>query len=269
VAVGNDGMIVVGAPGTDRNNALDAGAIYAFNGAGQATPLPPAPVTEAGAQFGFAVARSGDGFIVGAPNADVGGDVDQGAAYSYRMMGGAAQFDETISPATAGVGDKFGSAVAMLGNRMVVGAPGTNNGQGRGYLFEDTGGPATQQATFEPGTLGAGAQLGTAVAISDDYVLMGAPAAPVGSAQQQGLTLVYPEPDAGFRAFQAANGVLQSADGAAGDRFGSAVVLTGTGAFVASPLRDVALSGGGVATDQGVAEPWVLDRILVAGFEDR
>jgi hypothetical protein len=73
-------------------------------------------------RFGTSVAVSGSGLVIGSP-----GDLDKGSAYSFRHQGGVGGNcdwveDHWLSEKNASPDDVFGSALAMSGNNVVVGA---------------------------------------------------------------------------------------------------------------------------------------------------
>ena len=86
--------------------------------------------------------------------------------------------------------DEFGAAVALAGERLVVGAPGESSGAitvggaedddstlavGAAYVFVRSGLDWTQEAYLKASNTGANDGFGTAVAIHDDLVVVGAP----------------------------------------------------------------------------------------------
>jgi hypothetical protein len=170
VAVSANGqVVVVGAPNGGPGSP-SGGAAYVYAGTGSTWPSTPAATftgpAGSGAKFGFSVALSADGTIavVGAP---VAGD---GSAYLYTGAGGA----WASAPATTFVGTdaggEFGSSVALSANGQVLllGAPGAGlSYDGEAYLYAQSGSTwsSTPTATF-PGPAGAGAELGTGVALS-------------------------------------------------------------------------------------------------------
>jgi len=94
----------------------------------------------AGDEFGYAAAISGDTIVVGAWNNDGAGS-DAGAAYVFeRNQGGADNWGQVkkLTASDAAVNDSFGKAVAIDGDRLVVGAPATVNFStvGAAYVFE-------------------------------------------------------------------------------------------------------------------------------------
>ncbi|MEZ5301989.1 MAG: FG-GAP repeat protein [Verrucomicrobiales bacterium] len=87
-----------------------------------------------------------------------------------------------------GGGDRFGGAVAISGDTVVVGALGEDSGAsgvnsvpdesassaGAAYVFVRNGGTWSQQAYLKPGNPGASDLFGTSVAVSGDTVAVGA-----------------------------------------------------------------------------------------------
>ncbi|HMO56833.1 MAG TPA: hypothetical protein PKC19_05720, partial [Roseiflexaceae bacterium] len=86
-----------------------------------ATPPNPAQ------QFGNAIAVAGDLLVVGAPNP--GGP---GAIYVFDFNGTSWNPAATIRPSDSADGDRFGTAVAIDGTRILAGAPGADSGSTRG-----------------------------------------------------------------------------------------------------------------------------------------
>ena len=143
-------------------------------------------------------AAGGTGFIVlGAPGRAVDG-TPGGGAFVYSSPPGASvyAFEALIQHPDAVASDRFGSAVGVDGDRIVVGADGraridTVPDEGRGYVFErrvllgNTDWPWRQDLRF-PG-LG-NVNLGRALAMSRNMVVLGAPSI---SSDNGGLAVVY------------------------------------------------------------------------------
>lgn len=95
--------------------------------------------------FGSSVALSDDGNIalVGANLADVGGNVDQGAAYLFTRTSGVWTQKKKLVGGGGQAGDRFGGSVALSGNGnvVIVGAGfadvSTNVDQGAAFSFTD------------------------------------------------------------------------------------------------------------------------------------
>jgi len=178
VAVSGD-TAVVGAPhNDDQGNESGSAYVFARSGAAwseQQKLLGPA-VQEI--YFGASVSISGDTALIGAPNDD-SPVANAGAAYVFVRSGAAWSQEERLLSSDAVANAYFGTSVSISGDRAVVGAPYAEGGgvQGAGavVLFERAGGAwgeAQQILAPDGGDLD---QLGTAVAISGDAIIAGAP----------------------------------------------------------------------------------------------
>lgn len=130
-------------------------------------------------RFGRSVAVSGDIIVIGAPN-DAALGSEAGTAYVFRR--GANVWSQQVKlTATDGAAyDHFGTAVAVAGNVIAVGAPDNDvistTNTGSVYLFEPTGagGAWTEVANLVAGTDAAmNLQFGYAVAVAPDTVAVG------------------------------------------------------------------------------------------------
>ncbi|MEQ9552778.1 MAG: CHAT domain-containing protein [Coleofasciculus sp. G3-WIS-01] len=89
-----------------------------------------------GNQFSYSVAALGSDVLVGDPGYDEGGLNDVGIAYLFNGSTGE-EMKQFLSPNSTADG-RFGFAVAgMDSNKVIVGAPGENDKEGRAYLFGD------------------------------------------------------------------------------------------------------------------------------------
>jgi hypothetical protein len=212
-------LIAVGAPGEDSaanrvdgnqasNEANNAGAVYVFgrlpltNSWTQRAYLK-ASNAGAGDGFGGSVALSGNTLVVGAPEEDSastgvngiqlnGNAPDSGAAYVFTtdILGFTWSQQAYLKASNTGANDRFGGAVALSGEILVVGAPeedspatGVNGSQGdelsavdsgAAYVYTRVGTSWRQQAYLKPCHSAAVQYFGTAVAISGDTVMVGA-----------------------------------------------------------------------------------------------
>ena len=90
---------------------------------------------------------------------------------------------EAVLQAVAGIhNDRFGAGVAIAQDILVVGAPRAGV-DGEAYVFRRSGTDWWQEATLVPSAAGgpSGGRFGTAVAVSDHHVAVGAPWEPTGS----------------------------------------------------------------------------------------
>ncbi len=136
--------------------------------------------------FGSSISIDGDLAAIGAPFADIDGTQDQGAVYIFERQGDGSWVESTVVTAADGQQyDQFGFAVAIQGNRLVVGAEeATSNGnssEGAAYIFERESAGSTnwvQVARLNgPTIIGNHAEFGHSVALDGDRVLVGAPGA--------------------------------------------------------------------------------------------
>lgn len=146
------------------------------------------------------VSASGNTVIVGATGADVGGNVDQGAAYVfYRDQGGTDLWGQVAKVAAAeGVQyDYFGGSVSISGDTAVVGATGDwvmGDARGAAYVFNRNLGGADawgEAAALIAADGAARDRFGCSVAVSDGVVVVGADQADVGSNYDQGAAYVF------------------------------------------------------------------------------
>ncbi len=183
VALDGD-VLAVGAParrspdGVARAGAVD---VYRRSGDGwtlETTLVAPDPTADAG--FGRAVALDGDRLVIGAPGAETFqgavyvAQADPAGAWSVRLR--------LIAPVPAAQ-QFYGSAVALAGDRMVVGAlndPRSGGHAGRAFVLDwtEAGGWAAV-ADLAPTKDPAGDNFGSAVALAGPDVWIGAPNAGV------------------------------------------------------------------------------------------
>jgi FG-GAP repeat len=163
--------VVIGAP-FDDTAAANGGAVYIFDPA-QRSPIATftSPHARAGDFFGSALATSGSWVFVGAPFDDSAGP-DAGAVYMFDANTGALL--RMFSDPAVNVDGRFGSAVAVRGDRLLVGAPfadTTAQDAGMAYLFDAGSGALLE--TFENPTPSAGDQFGGALAVLGGRVAIG------------------------------------------------------------------------------------------------
>lgn len=188
--------ILVGAPGND-GAGVQAGAGYVYRrGAGgwalEGKLLPPS----AGGLAGISVALDGDLAVLGAPTARVGDNPLQGAAHVYAWNGQDWILQQTVVAPDGAANDVFGSAVALAGERLVVGAPDDSEGttieaHGSAHVYTRGGGTWTRQARLTAPVLVAGMRYGEAVAVDDERVVVGAPGTEIAGVAERGRVYAY------------------------------------------------------------------------------
>jgi len=180
--------LVVGAPG-DSARGSSSGSVYVFALHGtmwQQAAKFHAPDGRPFDRFGaaVAVAATGDEIVVGAPFADdLHAFRNFGAAYVFKGMNVIWALEAsgklTAGPPFRPDNIQFGSAVAIGGDRIVVGAPGDDMNKvtdsGSAYVFKRSGAGWTPYPPLMADDPQQGAQFGTAVGLDGDRVLIGAP----------------------------------------------------------------------------------------------
>jgi cysteine-rich repeat protein len=177
-AVTSSGNTVVVGAALANSSQTATGAVYGFDAASGSLLYTLAGV-DTGDEFGTSVAPFGTELLVGAPWADVAGQL-AGAAYVYD--GATGTLLKTCANPFPQVGDGFGYAVASVGSTIIVGAPYVDAGQtdaGAVYLF-DGGAPGSDCPLLgtlqKPGPVGQQDFFGLAVAgVAGGGVLVGAP----------------------------------------------------------------------------------------------
>lgn len=275
VGADNHETLVVGAPRASGGK----GAVYVYryllNDTTTLSKKLLAPLSLAGADFGWSVAMDESVTILaGNPPAPVqrailvaglpGDGSNAGRVRVYERNVTANQNfpsngqNIALPPAISTQGDRFGEAVAIRDNFVAVGAPGKDGGRGAVYLYERTA-PLTWVArqTLQPPAGQTDGRFGQSVSLalrSDGaYVLLiGAPksdiATAAGAQPNAGLVYAYARPSAGgdFVAL----GAIAAFDAQAGDEFGTAIDATQLSA--AAPLSIWMLIGSPFDDDGGL-----------------
>jgi uncharacterized delta-60 repeat protein len=270
VAVQRDGKIVVVGSTLSGGSNLNF-AVARYLGRGQLEPasmlFDSAPAADDG--FGVAVAISESLVAVGSARSDTGA-ANAGAVFIYNRASATPGTPVAIlnhpSPAAD---DGFGSAVAISGTRVVVGAryrdAGANNA-GAAYVFDlASATPTVPVAILNPPAPFADEEFGVAVAISGTRVLAGTWANGAGSTDS-GIVYVYDL--AGATPTVPVTTITNpspTSTGAYGERFGHALAIDGRIAVVGSwGDDDVAASDSGTVYvyDLDAATPTVPIRTI-------
>lgn len=210
-------VLAVGAPYVGP----DKGAVYVFERAGglwaEVAKLEPGSVP-GGVRFGSALALEGDRLLVGAPSHPYF-DGPSGFVIVYERVGGVWVELERLHASDAEPGDRFGTALALDGDALLVGASGHDrwgSDTGAAYAFERGASSWNEVQALRPRRVEPGMAFGGAVALEGRRCVVTAPGDREGSAHAFRRTA------AGWRA----EAELHPSDGRAGDSFGRAVVLT-------------------------------------------
>lgn len=206
VAVGAlaESSCATGIDGNQNNDdCLDAGAVYVFRKKRDKwvqEAYIKASNTDGSDLFGFAVALSGDTLVVTADSESscatgVGGDQtnnscsNSGAAYVFRRQGKTWVQEAYLKASNTDASDNFGSAVALSSDRIAIGsefedscAKGVNGDQtdnnckssGAVYLFHRDQGTWRQEAYIKASNAEFADYFGSAVALHENKLLVGA-----------------------------------------------------------------------------------------------
>lgn len=301
VSVSGD-TVVVGAAGEASNaigvggnqadnSASNAGAAYVFVRGGsdwtQQAYLK-ASNTAASDRFGVSVAVSGDTVIVGADGEDSnatgidGAQADDsasnaGAAYVFTRSGNSWTQQAYLKASNTDQGDSLGISVAISGDTAVVGssledsnatgidgdqADNSAVGSGAAYVFIRSGSSWTQQAYLKASNTDGADQFGFSVAISDDTVLVGAPAEDSSATGVDGNQSDNAAPAAGAAYAFIRSGsnwtqqaYLKASTTDTSDQFGISVAVSGDSSVVGAPGEASSATGvdGNQADNSAVA----------------
>jgi hypothetical protein len=257
--------IVVGAQGQAVGSNNYQGAAYEYTepaGGWSGTTTQTAELTAsdgaANDNLGNAVAVSGSTIVAGSP----AGQGGTGSAYVYTEPTGGWSGSTTnplhqtaeLAASDGAFNDVFGSAIAVSGSTIAVGARSHNNGAGAVYVYSKpsagwsgtSANPMPQTAELSASD-GAGASgfifngdsLGDSVAVSlsGSTIVAGAPDHGA-SGSEQGAVYMFTEPAGGW-ADETEAGELTASDGAAGDYLGSTVGISGSTIVTSSPVHTV------------------------------
>lgn len=277
VAVTAD-RLAIGAPGRPVTGH-GTGAVFVYRrtelGWQPDGVLSAGPGGGAGDEFGCAVAVSIDTIAVAACGEDsstsgVGAarnelGLDSGAVHVFvRQQTGWVQ-QAFVKPANTGGGDRFGHALALYGDTLVIGAPNEDGGSagvdgqpnedlpnaGAAYVLRRIGSTWAQFAYLKSGQPAAGGRFGQAVAIEGGTIAVGAP----GEAGTRGAAYVF----AATATSWAAPVQVREPTSPLDARFGYQVALSADRLAVAAPGGSAVVAGGEVLIFQrsGAAWPFV------------
>jgi FG-GAP repeat len=123
------------------------------------------------AHFGTAMAISGDLAVIGSRGTGISNN-RKGAVYVFNLATG--KLVRTITASDSGAEDYFGSAIAVSGNRLLIGAGYHNANKGAAYLFDLATGVQKHKFVY-PDVVPSAMQYGYSLAIEGNLALIGAP----------------------------------------------------------------------------------------------
>ncbi len=241
VAVDGD-TLVAGTPfdGVGSNSRQGSAQVYRWTGSGWV--LESTLLASDGAAhdfFGGAVAISGDTIVVSALGDDVGTAIDRGSAYVFVRSGTTWTQRAKLQPPESASGDQFGVSVAIDADTVVVGTLNADTpamlNTGAAYVFTRSGTSWPQAAKLVASDAATGDGFGCAVAVDASSIVVGASNDILAGGAPQGSAYVFTRSVATW----AQQGKLAAPDGAAGDRFGASVCISGDTVLVGAWQDDV------------------------------
>jgi phospholipase C len=241
VALSGDSALVGARLGDTVDGGSNAGSAYVFTRSGTIWSFQQkltAPDGEGNDLFGWSVALSDDTALVGVPLDNTAAGTDAGSAYVFTRSLMSWSFQQQLIAPDGAASDRFGESVALSGDTALVGTPrdnvaGFESGSAYAFIRDVTTWNLQQKLTAPDGR--SGDQFGTAVALSIDTALVGAPLDDNGGLSDGGSAYALIRSGSSWSVQQK----LQLAEGALPrDGFGRSVALGGDTALVGSPNDD-------------------------------
>lgn len=239
-AVALDGdTLLVGEPRTtpypngDENAEPRPGIVHVFTRqAGEWTHQTSIASPSSGADmFGYSLALTQDTIAIGAPN-DAAGGRNAGAVYTLARDGAWGPLHKlTARESTAD--DVFGWALALQGDRMLVGAPAKSlvaEHVGKVVAFARSGGSWQEQQVLRAEVAETGGCFGWSVALQGDLAAVGAPFASLFRVTPRGQAFVYQWSGASWALSKSLHATVPRDS----DYFGSSVGFSGNALVVAA-----------------------------------
>ncbi|MEP6484752.1 MAG: FG-GAP repeat protein [Rudaea sp.] len=193
VAIEGD-TLVIGAASTSFGTHVNQGAAYVYTRtiiSGVPTWTRTATLFDpSGASYdslGISVAISGDTIVVGAQGLNSG----RGGAYVFVKNAAGWAIQTKLIGSDASPKAYAGSAVAIHGNTVLVGAPSVASYRGAVYAFQRSGSTWTQKAKLVAADGADNDYFGQALAIGPSQIAIGAPIKNVGTNSKQGRVYLF------------------------------------------------------------------------------
>jgi alpha-tubulin suppressor-like RCC1 family protein len=164
----------------------------------------------------------------------------QGVAHVFARSGSSFSELQELSASDARAGAHFGSAVALSGNQLFVGAADDENsdtsaGSGSAYVFQKTNGLWSETAKLQASDGASGDHFGATLSLLGDMALIGAPHhGHRGRNAGQGAAYLVTRTGSAWRE----HSELRSSDGQNNDNFGSTLALADNLAVIGAPDDD-------------------------------
>ncbi len=233
----NGDTAVVGAFVKTINSQSGQGAAYVFVRSGAVWSQQQELITAHGGQndwFGYSVSVNGDTALIGALEVN-----QQGLAWVFVRSGGVWSEQGGLLAFDGGAGDNFGVSVSVNGDTALIGASGhtvnSRASQGAAYVFVRSDGAWSQQQELIASDGAAEDSFGASVSVSADTAVIGASVKTITSNSDQGAVYVFVRSGDTWSQQQE----LTGSDGAANDRFGYSVSVSGDTAVIGAPFKTI------------------------------
>jgi hypothetical protein len=213
-------------------------------------------------EFGYAVALHGTTAMIGAQQAKIGDNEDQGAVYVYEESDGVWTRTQKLVASDGQAFDTFGHSIVFDDTTAFIGAYAEmingNFSQGAVYVFTLSDGiwTETQKLTADDGQMFD--NFGYSLGLNGTTALIGADAASIGDNAAQGAVYVFDNIDGTWTQGQK----LAASDGGIGDIFGYSIAYEGTTAVIGAYARNT--SQGAVYVFENAGGTWTETQELVA-----
>ena len=217
-------LALVGASRADESR----GAVYVFVRSGTTWAQEAKLTASDGAEddsFGGSVALDGERALIGAS----GDDNRRGAAYVFVRSGTTWTEEAKLTASDGEPWNSFGGAVALDGERALVGARNANESYGAAYVFVRSGSTWTEEAKLTPSDINdeeEGGNFGQSLALDGERALVGADA----TDEYRGVAYVFVRSGSTWTE----EAKLTASDGEPDDGLGGAVSLDGDRALVSA-----------------------------------
>jgi hypothetical protein len=218
--------VIIGARFAQVGDQERAGAVYVFGKHGdfwQFEDKISSPSPEFEDNFGRALAIQGNLLVVTARKENQNAN-DVGAAYVFTYKNGEWKYQSKITAGDPVAKAYFGQSVALLGDRLVIGARNADpNAAGGFYLFQKSEDGWMEIAKVTPLEGQSDDQYGFTIVFSGDTIVVGARRADSGGLTNSGAVFVYTVKGDSVELVTR----LTASDASEGDEFGQSVAIAG------------------------------------------
>ena len=228
---------VVSAPysnlGVDEKGLYGSGAVYVYtqndddSWTQQQMVMPRDP--KVSDLYGYAVDIDGDTLVVGAPGRE-DDDNNVGVVYVFVRQDGEWVQEARLEPEFGSNGDGFGTSVAVVGDRVLVGSPGADVDKykeaGKVFEFIRSGSKWYQKAPITASDAYSNAAFGSAISVDGSRMVVGAP-----SPDKIGSAYVFYRNGGSWRE----QAKINASNAEEGDSFGAAVAVSSGIVVVGAP----------------------------------